>query len=48
MRINSDKSLAVARQTFERFGRSWTEVRKHAVRRDGVLVVDSSKAPPQT
>lgn len=45
MPINSEKSLAVAREAFERFGYSWTEMRKHAVRKDGVLIVKSSKAP---
>ncbi|MEM6409898.1 MAG: hypothetical protein AAF683_00015 [Pseudomonadota bacterium] len=45
MKVNSDKSLKTAKKTFERFGRSWTEMRRHAVRRDGVLVVNSAKAP---
>lgn len=39
MPINSEKSLAVAREAFERFGYSWTEMRKHAVRKDVVLIV---------
>ena len=45
MKVNSDKSLKTAKKTFERFGRSWTEMRRHAVRRDGVLVVNSAEAP---
>lgn len=46
MKVNSDRSLKVARKAFEHFGRSWTEMRKHALRRDGMLVIDTSKSRP--
>lgn len=46
MRVNSDKALEVARRAFAHFGRSWTEMRKHALRRDGMLVIDTSKSRP--
>lgn len=45
MKVNSDKSLKVARKAFERYGRSWTTMREHAVRKDGVLVVSAKHAP---
>ena len=48
MKVNSDASLRVARNVFERFDRSWTKMRQHARREDGVLVVNSNLAPGVT
>lgn len=45
MRVNSDASLRVARIVFQRFDRSWTKLRQHARRENGVLVVDSKLGP---
>lgn len=39
MRINSDASLKVAADTFERFDRDWTAVHRAAVLEDGILVI---------
>ena len=45
MKVNSDASLRVARNVFERFDRSWTKMRQHARRENGVLVINSNLAP---
>ncbi|MBV7258996.1 hypothetical protein [Erythrobacter crassostreae] len=43
MKVNSEKSLKAASQSFAKHGRSWTEVRKSAKRVDGVLVIKRQK-----
>lgn len=48
MRVNSDASLRVARNVFERFDRSWTKMRQHARRENGLLIVNSQLAPGLT
>lgn len=47
MRINSKKSLELAREVLENYGGSWAEVRKAGTVRNGVVIVPKRPKQPK-